>query len=618
MGQIRLSALISDGMVLQRGTENYIWGYAESGKSVRLVLNNYQTAVKVDETGYFELTLPPMKAGGPWEILLSDGEDCIKIRDVLFGDVFLLGGQSNMELPIMRVMERYGEELAMVSQDALRMFEVPKEYLFGTLRPEIEKGNWIKASGESLQLFSAVGYFAANELYKKEQVPIGLLQTAVGGTPVKAWSCEETVRRLNLDVAELDECRQEGYPAQVELEESTRENLWRYTALKDDGVRNCNGKIMVPGFLEGTELEYFHGGIRLHKTFVLPEGTDWKQEEATLYMGTVIDADITYVNGERIGETTYRYPPRIYSVPKGTLHVGENQIMLEMLVMGAGGGFMPGKPYALRFGEHKEKQIDLTGIWDYEVIHPMKELPPTTFFQYKASGLYQGMLYPIRRWRVKGCFFYQGESNTGRPETYEEEFCAMIDDWRALWKMEDLPFIFVQLAGYRDGKEHTDGINWAKLREAQNRVQKMSNTAMVQAYDLGEYNDLHPTDKKSVGQRIAIEAQRLIYGRDVQCDNPEVKELNWMENAVEVSFAPEGTQLHVVNGDEIQGFEWLCKSGERIPAQAYLGDEVVLPLPQNKEIVGLSYAWNDCPSEANLYNQCNLPVVPFERMRKSE
>ena len=617
MGEIRLSALISDGMVLQRETENFIWGYATPGRDISLFLGAYQTAARVGEDGYFKLYLPQMQAGGPWEIRLSDGEDSITIRDILFGDVFLLGGQSNMELPVVRVMERFGEEIKTTAKQEIRMFEVPKEYAFGERRAEIENGQWMKAAGDELLLFSAAGYFAANELYEREHVPIGLLQTAVGGTPVKAWCCEETVRKLGHDVADLAECKQEGYPKQVELAEAQRAELWWEEALA--GCDKRSGTIELPGFFSGTALKGFCGALKLRKIITLPEDTDWGNADATLYLGALIDADFAYINGKKVGETAYRYPPRIYEIPKGALHAGENEIEVKMLVFNGEGGFMPGKEYEICYNDNGKKKVSLNGLWEYEIIKEMPELPETTFFQYKAAGLYQGMLYPLRNWRIKGCFFYQGESNTGRPETYEEEFTAMIADWRALWEQTKLPFLFVQLAGFADGKEQTDGTDWARLREEQRlTAEHVERTMMVQAYDLGEYNDLHPTDKKSVGKRIALAAEKLIYGKNVVCQGASVWEVNRVPGKVQVVFEPEETVLHIAqkeNGKKsVCGFTWIKEDGGRVEASAELtGNATVeVKLPGETSYIGMSYAWNDCPLEANLYNEAGLPVVPFE------
>lgn len=628
---IRLSSLISNGMVLQRDVKNSIWGYSEAGRAIKLSLGSYETETICSDEGYFELELPAYAAGGPWEIILNDGEDEILIRDILFGDVFLLGGQSNMELPVERVMGRYGEEILKTSEDEIRMFEVPKEFIFGEKRKELEKGCWIKAKGEELQLFSAAGYFAAKEIHDREGIPVGLLQTAVGGTPVKTWCSEETVTRLGYDTEEIAECRQKGYPEKTIKEEEERNLLWRKEALTEisEVGETTKGSFCVPGFFEGTELEHVYGGMRFVKTIILSEEDEPEQYEALLYLGALVDADIVSVNGKQIGETEHRYPPRIYKLPEGVLHVGENVIEVKLLVFGEGGGFVPGKEYELCYGKNFRKKAALTGEWDYEIIHKMQELPQMTFFQWKACGLYQGMLYPARKWKIRGCFFYQGESNTGRPETYEEEFRAMIEEWRKLWNMPEMPVIFVQLAGFSEGKLHTDGTQWAILREAQRKAGEMTNTMMVQAYDLGEYNDLHPTDKKTVGVRAALAAEKMIYGRNVLWGNPVPDKIERKGKTVQITFGPSGIALHTEkrtpdlkeipgisqkqeSNAPVRGFEAVYTDGKRMAAEGRMtgANSVEVTIPANA--AGISYAWNDCPWEANLYSEEELPLVPFE------
>lgn len=625
MGKIKLPALISNGMVLQRDEENIIWGHCEPRKMMRLRMGAYQTAIEAGDDGYFELQVPPMKAGGPWTILLDDGEECVMLSDILFGDVFLLGGQSNMELPLERTMERYREEIENTSEKEIRMFEVPKEYLFGDKREDIEKGHWRKACGEELLFFSAAGFFAAKELYGKRRVPIGLLQTAVGGTPVKAWCAEETIKRLGLDEWELDECKQEGYIQEIEQSEAKRAEAWWKEALA--GCDGRKGTVSLPGFFEGTDLQKISGAVKLKKTVWLPETIRWEAEPAKLYLGALIDADFSYINGVKVGETAYRYPPRIYSIPEGVLHGGENTLEVTLLIFNGEGAFMPGKEYSICYGDGFKENISLSGEWEYEIIKEMPVLPDTTFFIYKAAGMYQGMLYPIRKWNIKGCFFYQGESNTGRPETYEEEYTAMVEDWRALFGKKDLPMIHVQLAGFGDGREQTEGIMWAKLREAQYLASRhIKNVHMAQAYDLGEYNDLHPLDKKNVGIRIALAAEKLIYGENVICQGSTMGDVRKEGDVVQVLFDPEEAKLHAVKrgcGDAcnekmaettVHGFALIKADGSRESVEATLvKDNVVeIVLPNTKQCVGIAYAWNDCPLDANLYNEQELPVVPFE------
>lgn len=645
MGKIRLTSFFSDGMILQRETENCIWGYAENSTRISCFLGDRPIVTKAMENGYFECWIPKMEAGGPWEIRISDGRESICIVDVLFGDVFLLGGQSNMELPIERVRERFEEELSDVEMGCIRTFEVPKEYAFRWKREMLTDGIWRKAVGGELSAFSAVGFFAARALWEKEKIPIGLFQTAVGGTPVKAWTSEETIRRLDLDAGELEECADASYVKQTEKKEEELEERWIAEAMlpfeeeKEKGShgQKKKGKVFVPGFFGEGDLCGFAGSLRLKKKILLTQekvdkllGQHCADEEqkmgAKLYFGTVIDADQIFVNGVKIGETAYQYPPRIYPIPEGLLQEGENEIEVHMLVMRGKGGTMPGKEYGIRCG--KREIADLRGVWEYEIMKDMRAssgyLGEKDFFSYKASGLYNGMLYPIRKCRFSGCFFYQGESNTGRPETYEKEFTEMIRDWRLLLGEPKLPFIYVQLAGFGDGIEHTKKALWASLREAQRRAGKTENAGMVQAYDLGEYNDLHPLDKKSVGERISLAAQALIYKKDVVWKGPEVSRVLWENDCVRVSFSLQDERLSLCAKDSktifVRGFEIETKEGGKFPVKAHIWgrDQVIVKLPAKQNVESLMFAWNDCPLDADLYHTAGLPAVPFRKVYGEE
>lgn len=515
-------------MVLQRGTgENRIWGYAAPGAilSVSLLEAESLTGVRepshfertrADVQGYFSFLLPLMNAGGPWEIVITCGEEKRILEDIYFGDVFLLGGQSNMELPLSfpSLKEKYQEEIEAANFTLIRQFEVPKEYDFHEERLFLSGGKWVSAVGEDLLGFSAAGFFAAKKIYERYKIPIGLYQTAVGGTPVKAWCSPETVQRLGYDVKELLECADDKYVKRTLKTDEERNADWRERAMEPFGRGRVEGesKYSIPGLFRGTALENFTGSLLFKKTIMLDE--NMAAESAILHFGTMIDADEIWVNGVCVGESEHRYLPRIYHVPAGTFCEGANEIEVRLLVFQPGGGFMPGKEYDIVF-EHGEK-ISLAGEWSYTKTKALEPLEPMTFFQYKASGTYRAMICPLQKQICRGVFFYQGESNTERPETYEEEFTAMIQDWRTLFKNQTLPFIFVQLAQYSDGIEHAESDGWDELREVQKKCSEtISNVAMVQAYDLGEYNDLHPSRKQELGDRIADAAFDVIYRQEM-------------------------------------------------------------------------------------------------------
>lgn len=613
---MRLPSLFQDGMVLQREVENYIWGITTSEQKVKGRFGGERFETIANVHGEFKVQLPRLPVGGPYEMEIEDKEK-IKIKDILIGDVFLLGGQSNMELPVHRTLELFRKEIKEMDEPEIRMFELPKEYKFDGERSFLEQGSWKKAQRNDLLEFSAVGLFMARALREKYKIPIGLLQSAVGGTPIKAWCSEKTIKHMGVYVEELEQCKQLGYVKKVEQEEAKKEQEWLKEANQSmEGIPIKEGKIQIPGIWKEGELFQFHGAICLERKITLTQVE--AEKNAEILLGAIVDADKVFINGVYCGETGYQYPPRIYPVPKGVLKEGENTIRIQICVFRNTGGFVEGKKYGLRFCRDNDQFMDLSGVWDYKIMKYMEQLEPTTFFNYKASSLYNGMLTPIKNYQIACCVFYQGESNTGNPYGYEHEFRAMIKDWRKLFNKENMPFVYVQLAGFSDGEFEHQGRNWAVLRREQEKVLDVPNTAMVQAYDLGEYNDLHPLNKKGVGQRLSLAIRRLCYGEQVECMGPVVKEIKVRDdNRVLIILDRGGDEIQVRDesgNHRIGGIELKDEDDVYVEAKAKLVvDGIIVWIPTLERPKGIRYAWKNCPIGANLYGKNGLPVVPFEK-----
>ncbi len=623
---IKLPSFFNDKMILQKCTgENRIWGYAAPGAILSIALIESESingvkepshceSIRADVQGYFSFLLPYMDAGGPWEIVItSEGEKKV-LEDVYFGDVFLLGGQSNMELPLgfPSLKERYKEEIKTADFRLIRQFELPKEYDFNEKRKFMKEGKWVEASGEDLLSFSAAGYFAAKEIYEKYKIPIGLYQAAVGGTPVKSWCSPETVQRMGYDNVELSECVNKEYVENTTKEETQRDQEWREKAMKpfSDNTEKERSSFLVPALFGGTELENFTGSLSFKRSFSLDD--ELAGEDAVLHFGLMIDVDEIRINGTCVGESGDRYLPRVYPVSKDILHAGENEIEVRLLTFQPGGGFLPGKSYDLAF--ENGKKIPLEGEWSMAKMQEIEPLPMMTFFLFKASGTYRAMLYPLQKQIFRGVFFYQGESNTERADTYEEEFTAMIEDWRTLFKSRNLPFIFVQLAGYSNGMEHTDGTDWAEVREAQRRCLDVPETAMVQAYDLGEYNDLHPSAKEELGRRIAKAAFTKIYEQKEYISGPYVKSIRKADGKISLCFDGGGLETEGEAAERVLGaFALLFPDGNWHPVKAgFSGEDTVwLEIPNGDRVSGVRFAWNDCPFGTSMYRSEKLPPVPF-------
>lgn len=635
---IRLSSIFSDGMIFQRDTcDNVVWGYSEPQTDVTVSLVKLHTkkhaeglkeevicsdTIETDLDGYFEVELTSCSAGGNYTLEISDQKRVISIKDITFGDVFICGGQSNMELPINRTLERYEEEVKDSKDDKIRYFKVPEKYNFHHTEELIEGGKWIIAQWPELNDMGAVAYFTAKHLREFEGVPIGIYNTAIGGTPIKSWVSEDTMRTLRLHVEEFNRCQDDNNIKGVVARDQAADIAWREAAFepyKTGETTGEKGVLTVPGWFDEVKpsLAGRNMSILVERDVDIPE--DWSDKDVKLYLGAIIDSDMVYVNGTFVGETGYLYPPRIYHIPKGVLKKGTNHIEIRMLVFRSEGGFMPGKDYKLHSSEGVD--ISLEGEWNYEVKKEMPYIPNMTFYSYAPTGVYNGMIYPLRRQKNLGVFFYQGESNVEEYPEYKLEFEAMINDWRKLWDEPELPVMYVQIASFSNGRSEF-GIKRVLLTEAQRQCMELPNTAMIQAYDLGEYNDLHPTNKKEVGRRLAVAAEALVYGKGNYNPGPEVKETIRKGNEVTIRFS-DGINLSLGHGlgvivnddrDELSvcGFE-VFSQGNRYPAKAELvsGSEVIVKLPDGIRAEAIGYAWNDCPLEANLYDENQLPVIPF-------
>ena len=608
---MKLSYLFSDGMVLQRGKRNYILGETSPEIIVTGILDGRKFNTKADTHGMFVAELPDLPVGGPYCMEINGDEKRV-IRNIMSGDVFLLGGQSNMELRIKFVTERFADEIKKINDSFIRKFDVPKEYDFGEKRQWLSQGRWESAQGESVLEFSALGLFMALSLREKNDVPVGLIQTAVEGTPVKAWCSEETIRHMGFYTDELEKCKNEDYVLCTQKIEIEREKYWMKKADQSFDQRTDSFyKISIPGIWKGN-MRDFCGTVLLEKKFFITE--EQAVTPAEILMGAFTDADKIYINGICCGSSYDRYAPRIYPVAPGILRAGENVVCIHLYVFRGRGGAMPGKQYGIRFKKGKERWLDLSGTWDAQIRKQMEYLPEKTFFNYMASAMFNGMISPVSPYKICAVIYYQGESDVGHPNRYALEFRALVNDWRKSWKEKQLPIIYVQLAGFSDGNIKKQGTQWAEFREVQRQAMEIENTAMIQAYDVGEYNDLHPMDKKTLGMRAALAVHKLVYGEKEECTGPQVRKIRLdRDKRVHAVFDQPLQTGSKKDGCELVSEVELRKANGDYK-RAYVtvdGNEICAWLSDGEEPTGIRYAWKDCPMNICLYGKKGLPVIPF-------
>ena len=524
--KVKLPALISDGMVLQREQPIKVWGTADAGESVlvKFLKNATPTGVKggklkapytatADENGQWSLTLPAMKPGGPYILQVND----IELKDILVGDVWLCSGQSNMELPVSRVTDMFRDEISAYENTNIRQLKVPNIFNFHAPQTDLpDYVAWKPLTQENVMNFSALGYFFAKAMYEKNNIPVGLINSSWGGTPVEAWISEEGLKEFPKYINDKRQYEDDAYLKSIKQTEGLSFYRWNTSLYRGDAglheatpwyAANYNDKDWKTVDLFSTDwgtngLNPINGSHWFRKEVKVPQ--DWNGKEATLRLGCIVDADSVYVNGTFVGTVSYQYPPRIYTIPAGVLKAGKNTVTIRLISNNGYPHFVKEKPYKIVCGN---EEVSLQGEWKYRLGASMPPAPGMMFFCYKPVCLYNAMIAPLQNYGIRGVLWYQGESNVDRRNEYAALLTAMIADWRSTFGNPELPFYIVELADFLSRDDVSGRQAWAEMRKEQAKVAETNrNTRLIHNSDLGEWNDIHPLDKKTLGQRAAESA----------------------------------------------------------------------------------------------------------------
>ncbi len=626
-GQVRLPQLISDGMVLQRDAKVNIWGWASPGEkvNVKFMGKNYNAVTGKD--GKWKIVLSPMKPGGPYTMDIK-ASNHIVLNNILIGDVWFCSGQSNMVLPMERVKEKYPDDIANAHYPQIRNFFIPTVSSVAKEAEDLPASKWVEANPTSVLSFGAASYFFARQIYQKYRIPIGIINSSVGGTPIQAWISEDGLKEIPSYMNRITQLKDSTYVnglvRQNRMEQ--RKTTSHLNSIIDEGLSGPMPWYAVPyipegwkpywlpGYWEDQGIRNLNGIVWFRKEFDVPSSMAGKP--AKLFLGRMVDADKTYVNGVQVGEVTYQYPPRRYTIPEGILKQGKNVIVVRVTNTADKGGFVPDKPYYLT---SEGQDIDLRGDWTYKVgaVYPLvRDAWMNTGFaiQDEPTGLYNTMVAPVTNYTVKGILWYQGESDTMHPDVYEQLLPALITDWRKQWKNDKLPFVYAQLHNFLE-VEYSPPMRsgWAGLREVQRKALAIPYTGMAVIIDAGEWNDPHPLNKKVVGERLALAADNLAYGdKTVVPTGPLYQSAKLEGNHIIISFTNTGSGLMAKSGD-LDQFAIAGADKKYVWAKAVItGNQVSVSSDQIVHPMYVRYAWADNPDGANLYNKEGLPASPFD------
>ncbi|MCA1947130.1 MAG: 9-O-acetylesterase [Armatimonadetes bacterium] len=614
-----VSPAFGDHMVLQRDLSAPIWGWTNPGAKVTVSVAGKTVTTVAAPDGRWMARLPAMPAGGPYDVRV-EGPKRVVLRDVLFGDVRICSGQSNMEQGI-AIAKNPEEEIANASHPKIRLFMTERRY---SLNPEpVPQGEWKVCTPQTVAEggwggFSAVAYYFGRELQREVKVPIGLIQTCWGGTPAEAWTSAEALAKmpdfaaLLRQLAELRADREKALANRqraletliATADQGTKEN-WQ---TQPDGPA---WKPVARPMFEGNGLDEFDGFAWFRATVKVPEALAGR--EAFLQLGAIDDQDTVWINGRLVGSTEGWSLPRHYALPKGLLKAGENVLTVRVLdTMGAGG--LTAEPSSM-FVDVDGQRLALEN-WR---MRPSSKLPANFALppagpedQNSPTVLFNAMIHPWLPYGIKGAIWYQGESNAGRAYQYRTLLPTMIRDWRSRWGVGKFPFLIVQLANFMQRQPAPGDDAWAELREAQNIAAKVvGNAAVAVIIDAGDAQDIHPKDKQTVGKRLALAALRVAYGRKGPYLSPEYRSMTVRDGKAILTFAECGSGLVARNGAP-RGFAIAGADRKWHWAQAeILGpNKIAVWSPEVPNPVAVRYAWASNPL-CNVYSAEGLPLSPF-------
>jgi sialate O-acetylesterase len=617
--QLSLPKMFGNSMVLQRDILIPVWGNATPGATVIASLGNIKAATKADAKGKWILRFPRFKAGGPYTLKITEqGKPAtnIVLKDILIGDVWLASGQSNMEFQVQQSKDT-NTAIANANYPKLR-FLLAEHDIKLSPQTDIQTKGWKICDTNNVKEFSAVAYFFAHKIHSDQNVPVGIIQSTWGGTPVEAWTSREMLLTSPISKAKTLSNDTLSLNANISVTDSLNwAQIWNivYNPQNNTDITVPNIQyrdadwptVEMPNLIKDFGIGYYEGMVWLRKKIELPDS--FNQRDLTISLGHPEMNYSLYFNGVEICRNIWNSnATHSYTIPVQLVQREENTIAVRIAMLWGGGGLNP--PSDDLYITDGTSKISLAGKWLFK-----KDLEPTfpkvLNYQYYPTVLFNAMINPIIPYGIKGFIWYQGESNAGAAYDYRKLFPMLITDWRQRWQHGNLPFLFVQLANYMKTKPLPAESEWAELREAQMRTLTLPNTGMACTIDVGEANDIHPKKKQEVGHRLALIAGKMVYKQNIIASGPVYNKYRKEGNTIRISFTNIRSGLSTKDGKEVTGFAVAGKDQKFYWAKATIkGNDVIVSCDKVGEPVAARYAWADNP-ECNLVNNEGLPAIPF-------
>ena len=635
---LQLNALFSDHMVLQQSANVSFWGTYTPNETLSVTGSwGSKSTTIVDSNGHWKLDLETPEAGGPFTVEIQTKFHKKSLVNIMIGEVWLASGQSNMEMtlrgwPPNDIIDNSEEEIQKADYAEVRMFTVQKQL---SLNPRgTFKGSWKVSSPETAGEFSASAYFFARRLHKTLKVPIGIIHSSWGGTPVEAWTSNEQVKktgdfdRILNTISSVDPQKEtsDWFSKWKSIAIPVGDKQWDQLVVYDSEFKQVDyddsqwNQVYLPGQFDAITQVDFDGVMWFRKTVHIRD----LRSDYTLEIEAIDDMDLIYVNGNKVGGfagASYSNSKRAYKVSKRLLNKGANTIAIRAIDIGGPGTFKG----PMLLSSDSGSKISLTGYWSYrmaaEIYKGKLYLYGTEHLNLKDKAaifkvnpklptvLFNAMIHPLIPYTIKGAIWYQGEENVGRAEQYKQLFPAMISDWRERWNY-NFPFYFVQIAPFQYPREKKTALDQSqKLREAQRSTLNTINTGMVVTMDIGNFNNIHPSNKQAVGKRLAGLALANEYGKQLVASGPLFKSIKRRGEILVVNFDEIGSGLiskGALRGFEIAGLDMIYKVAEA----NIINNTIELSASTVSNPKYARYGWSD-QAVPCLFNREGLPASSF-------
>ena len=621
-GELKLASIFSSHMILQQGIPAAVWGWAGAGKNVKVSFAGQTKTATADAAGRWMVKLDSLQTSADSrELLVEAGKDSLTLADVLVGEVWLASGQSNMSLTVGECRDA-AREIATADHPQLRLFNVGGA---SSLKPlDTIGGQWAACSPQSVARFSAAGYYFGRELQQILNVPVGVINSSMGGSPAEAWTRLEalkTIPRLGERAAK-----------EITLLVSKPEDDKRYDA--DLLTWRTKNHILTPPLadiakgwadpsLSTTDWEtislpgswgragFRSGGVFwIRKDINVPDAVAGKALGVSLEVMDDDDSNTAYWNGIEIGKGNNRY-----SVPANLVTAGRNVLAIRIasatekswgrkIAVTVPGQTAPDDKWLV-------KQENAFAPLSAEAM-AARPTPNRSQIRFVSATQYNGMIHALIPFAIKGVIWYQGEGNSSRTSEYPELLTLLIEDWRKQWGVGDFAFLIQQLVNIGEpSKDPNHTGTWPFVREAQMQIANtVPNCGIAIGIDIGEVATVHPVNKQDVGKRLALVALEKTYGKKIESSGPRYASMKVEGGAIRVTLThAAGLQAR---GGELKRFAIAGADKKFVWADAKIDAGIIIVAsPQVPQPVAVRYAWTQNPQGCNLSNDAGLPAAPF-------